>query len=230
MANSGQGKNYSSFFLAVVCLFITSLIASNIVAVKLIKVFGLVLPAAVIVFPISYIMADVLTEVYGYSAARRVIWLGFACNLMVVLVFWIGKVLPPAPFWQGQDAYDLILGYTPRLLMASFLAYLVGEFFNAYIMSRMKVLTKGKWLWIRTISSTLLGEGMDSLVFITIAFWGVMPSKVLFTAVVTQWLFKTGYEVAATPITYLVVNLLKRQEGLDIFDYDMDFSPFILRK
>ena len=188
--------------------------------------FGLVLPAAIIIFPISYIIGDVLTEVYGYGQARRVIWLGFACNLLVVTAFWIGKILPSAAFWKGQEAYAQILGYAPRLLVASFLAYLVGEFSNSFVLAKMKLATKGKWLWTRTIGSTLVGEGLDSLVFISLAFYGVMPIRTLAMTIVTQWLVKCGYEGLATPATYLAVGFLKRREGLDVYDYDTRFNPF----
>ncbi|RLB17745.1 MAG: VUT family protein [Deltaproteobacteria bacterium] len=223
-----QSREHSSFFWIAACLFVTALITSNIVAVKLIKVFGFVLPAAIIIFPISYIIGDVLTEVYGYSQARRVIWLGFACNLLVVLAFWLGRLLPPAPFWKGQDAYVQILGYTPRLLVASFLAYLVGEFSNSFILAKMKIATRGRWLWTRTIGSTLVGEGLDSFVFITLAFFGTMPTRVLGMAIVTQWLVKCAYEAAATPITYLVVGFLKRREGMDPYDYETSFNPLLI--
>jgi len=194
-------------------------------AVKLISIGGLVLPAAIVVFPVSYIVADILTEVYGYKQASRVIWVGFFCNLMVVAAFWIGQVLPPAPFWEGQEAYARILGYTPRLLAASFVAYLVGEFLNAYVLAKMKIVTRGRWLWARTIGSTLAGEGIDSVVFITLAFIGTMPSQTLIGTIITQWLVKCAYEVAATPLTYLVVGFLKRKEGIDTYDYNTNFSP-----
>jgi uncharacterized integral membrane protein (TIGR00697 family) len=196
--------------------------------VKLIGVFGLVLPAAVVVFPISYICGDVLTEVYGYRAARRVIWLGFLCNLLAVAAIYLGGILPAAPFWQGQEAFETILGYTPRLLAASFLAYLVGEFANSYVLARMKVATDGRWLWSRTIGSTLVGQGLDSLVFIVLAFAGNIPTSVMLAAVVTQWIFKSAYEVLATPLTYLVVNRLKRAEGLDVYDRDTSFNPLLI--
>ena len=213
--------------MVVVALFGT-LITANITAVKLIGVFGLVLPAAVVVFPISYICGDVLTEVYGYRAARRVIWLGFLCNLLAVAAIYLGGILPAAPFWQGQEAFETILGYTPRLLAASFLAYLVGEFANSYVLARMKVATDGRWLWSRTIGSTLVGQGLDSLVFIVLAFAGNIPTSVMLAAVVTQWIFKSAYEVLATPLTYLVVNRLKRAEGLDVYDRDTSFNPLLI--
>ncbi len=220
---------YSSRFVLVVAIFITCLIASNIMAVKLVSIMGVVLPAAVVVFPISYIFGDILTEVYGYGASRRVIWLGFLCNLLAVIAFQLGALLPPAAFWQGQSAYETILGYTPRILGASFLAYLVGEFANSFVLAKMKILTKGQWLWTRTIGSTLVGEGLDSLVFITLAFAGTIPLDALAGTVVAQWLFKTGYEIIATPLTYLIVGWLKAKEGIDTFDYEANFNPLILK-
>lgn len=212
-------------FVAVVALFVAALITANIIAVKLVDVAGLILPAAIIIFPISYILGDVLTEVYGYRAARRVIWLGFACNLFAVAAIWIGGRLPPAGFWQGQEAYETILGLAPRILLASFAAYLVGEFANAYVLARMKVATAGRHLWMRTIGSTLVGQALDSAVFITIAFAGVLPWSALFAAVITQWLVKSAYEALATPVTYAVVGYLKRKDGVDVYDRDTRFNP-----
>ena len=230
MEQRDQKKGYSSLFVVISCLFVTTLIASNIVAVKLVSLFGLILPAAIVIFPISYIIGDVLTEVYGYGSARKVIWLGFSCNLLVVAIFWIGKLLPSAPFWGAQEAYSQILGYTPRLLVASFVAYLVGEFSNSFVLAKMKIATKGRWLWARTIGSTLIGEGLDSLIFISLAFYGAIPTQALGATILTQWLIKCAYEAAATPLTYLVVRFLKRKEGLDVYDYGTRFSPLILTK
>jgi uncharacterized integral membrane protein (TIGR00697 family) len=221
-------QRYSPWFVIAVTVFITCLITANITAVKLVNVFGLVLPAAIVIFPVSYIFGDILTEVYGYRQARRVIWLGFLCNLIAVIAIWLGQVLPPASFWSGQAAYERILGYTPRLLLASFLAYLLGEFANAFVMAKMKIATKGRWLWSRTIGSTLIGEGLDSLVFITIAFVGEIPTTELALAIVTQWLAKSAYEACVTPLTYAAVNFLKRKEGLDVYDYDTRFNPLLL--
>ena len=219
---------YSHRFIVLVALFITCLIAANITAVKLIAVFGLLLPAAIIIFPVSYILGDVLTEVYGYRQARRVIWLGFLCNLIVVATIWIGQMLPAAGFWDGQAAYERILGLAPRILAASFLAYLVGEFANAFVLAKMKIATEGRWLWTRTIGSTLVGQGLDSLIFIVLAFAGTMPLDALVGMVVTQWLVKSAYEAAATPVTYAVVGYLKRSEGVDVYDRDTRFSPLAL--
>ena len=221
-------QRYSPWFVIAVAVFITCLITANITAVKLVNVFGLVLPAAIVIFPVSYIFGDILTEVYGYRQARRVIWLGFLCNLIAVIAIWLGQVLPPASFWSGQAAYERILGYTPRLLLASFLAYLVGEFANSFVMAKMKIATKGRWLWTRTIGSTLIGEGLDSLVFMTIAFVGEIPMTELASAIVTQWLAKSAYEACVTPLTYAAVKFLKRREGLDVYDYDTRFNPLLL--
>ncbi len=222
-----QGR-HSPYFVVIVAVFVTCLITANITAVKLVGVLGLVVPAAIIIFPISYIAGDVMTEVYGYRQARLVIWLGFLCNLVTVIAIWLGRVLPAASFWDGQAAYERILGSTPRILVASFLAYLVGEFANAFVLAKMKIATRGRWLWTRTIGSTLVGQGLDSLVFITLAFVGTIPLAGLASAIVTQWLAKSLYEAAATPATYWVVNFLKRQEGMDVYDYETDFNPLSL--
>lgn len=220
-------QKYSPWFVISVAIFITCLITANITAVKLVNVWGFVLPAGIIIFPISYIFGDILTEVYGYRQARRVIWLGFLCNLIAVVTIWVGQILPSAFFWSGQAAYERILGYTPRLLLASFLAYLLGEFTNAFVLAKMKIATKGRWLWSRTIGSTLVGEGLDSLVFITIAFIGEIPMPELASAIVTQWLAKSAYEAAVTPLTYVAVNFLKRSEGIDVYDDDTQFNPLL---
>jgi uncharacterized integral membrane protein (TIGR00697 family) len=218
---------YSPLFVTVTGLFIACLIAANIIAVKLIMVGGWFAPAGVVIFPVSYILGDVLTEVYGYRSARRVIWLGFLCNLVVVAAIWVAGLWPAAPFWKDQSAWDAILGFTPRLLAASFVAYVIGEFANSFVLARMKIATRGRWLWSRTIGSTIVGEGLDSLVFITIAFAG-LPNFDLTTAILTQWIIKVLYEVAATPLTYLVVTYLKRKEGIDVYDRDTKFNPLAI--
>jgi queuosine precursor transporter len=223
-----EGTKYSQWFLIVVAVFVTCLITANIIAVKLVDLFGLILPAAIFIFPLSYITGDVLTEVYGYRQARKVIWLGFLCNVLVVVAIWIAQVLPAASFWDGQRAYERILGYTPRILMASFLAYLVGEFANSFVLAKLKIATQGRWLWMRTIGSTLVGQGLDSVVFIALAFAGTLPVQALTLAIVTQWLAKSAYEAAATPFTYLVVNFLKRREGMDTYDFETRFNPLLI--
>ena len=220
----------SFWFVVIAAVFVTCLITANIIAVKLILLLGFLVPAGIIVFPLSYLFGDVMTEVYGYAATRRVIWLGFACNLLVVIAIYIGGIAPAAPFWTQQAAYNAILGFTPRLLLGSFVAYLVGEFTNSFVLARLKIATRGRWLWTRTIGSTLIGEGFDTIIFISIVFWGIIPASMIVQAILTQWIFKVVYEIAATPITYLVVGFLKRREGIDIYDYHTNFSPFLLRQ
>lgn len=220
----------SFWFVVIASVFVTSLITANIIAVKLITPLGFLLPAGVIVFPLSYLFGDVLTEVYGYGATRRVIWLGFACNTLAVLAFSLGGWAPAAPFWHDQAAYETILGFTPRLLLASFTAYLVGEFANAFVLAKLKIATRGRWLWTRTIGSTLVGEGLDTLIFISIAFWGILSPPLLLSAILTQWIFKVAYEVVATPFTYLIVGFLKKREHLDTYDYRTNFSPLLFRQ
>lgn len=171
-----------------------------------------------------------MTEVYGYGAARRVIWLGFACNLLAVIAIYLGGIAPAAPFWTQQPAYNSILGFAPRLLLASFIAYLVGEFTNSFVLAKLKIATKGRWLWTRTIGSTLVGEGLDTLIFISIAFGGIFSVQILLTTILTQWILKVAYEVVATPFTYLVVGFLKQREKLDTYDYRTNFSPILFRR
>lgn len=219
---------YSARFVAIAVLFAACLVTSNVIAVKIIDVAGYALTAGVIVFPISYIIGDVLTEVYGYRAARRVIWLGFLANLLFVAAAAIAGVLPSAPFWDKQTAYDSILGSTPRILLASFSAFLVGEFLNAYVLAKMKIATEGRWLWTRTIGSTLVGQAADTTVFVTLAFIGTMPMGIVGEIILIQWAAKCLYEAAATPITYIVVAYLKRAEGVDVYDRGTRFNPFVL--
>jgi uncharacterized integral membrane protein (TIGR00697 family) len=222
VANHGR---HSSAFVVVVAVFITCLLIANITAVKLVSLAGLIIPAGTIIFPLSYICGDVLTEVYGYRRARQVIWLGFGCNLLAVTAIWLAQILPGASFWDAQAAYERILGFTPRLLGASFCAYLVGEFANSFVLAKMKIWTGGRWLWTRTIGSTIVGEGLDSLLFVTVAFWGIIPAGDLLTTILTQWGVKVAYEAVATPLTYAVVGFLKQREGLDTFDRDTQFNP-----
>lgn len=219
--------NVSQRLMFITAVFITCLITANIIAVKVISLGPVILIAAIFVFPFSYIFGDVLTEVYGYRRARKVIWLGFACNLIFVFFAWLGQILPPAPFWKDQEAYVAILGYTPRLLAASFLGYFAGEFTNSFILAKMKVLTRGRWLWSRTIGSTFVGQGLDTVIFITLAFIGT-PSFVP-VLILYQWLAKVAIEAIATPLTYKIVNFLKVKEATDTYDYDTNFNPFAIR-
>lgn len=213
------------FYQLVSALFVTCLVISNIIAVKIGAFGSYFLPVAVILFPITYIIGDILTEVYGFAAARRAIWTGFFCNLVAVVAIYIAIKIPAAPFYANQASFESVLGFSARLLVASFVAYLLGQFANSVIMAKMKVMTSGKYLWTRTIGSTIVGEGLDSLIFIAIAFWGVMPGAVLGTLILTQWGFKVLFEAVLTPVTYLVVGYLKKAEQIDVYDREAKFNP-----
>jgi uncharacterized integral membrane protein (TIGR00697 family) len=223
-----NSKEFSPVFLVLACLFVMFLLLSNIIAGKLIQVFHLVLPAAVILFPLTYLFGDVMTEVYGYRKSRLVIWVGFACNVLMAMIFLAVIALPYPSFWQNQNAYATVLGMTPRLVAASLAAYWAGEFSNSAILSVMKKLTGGRWLWTRTIGSTVVGQGVDTLIFISAAFYGLVPGGVLAQMVVAQYVWKVAYEAAATPLTYLIVGWLKRMEGLDTYDWGVRYNPFRL--
>lgn len=221
-----RNGEFSALFLIIASLFVSCLLISNIIAGKLITVHGLILPAAVILFPITYIFGDVMTEVYGFKKARLVIWIGFACNLLMALVFLAAIALPSPSFWSGQNAYATVLGMTPRIVAASLLGYFLGEWSNAAVISRMKVMTEGRWLWTRTISSTIVGEGLDTIVFIGIAFGGSLPLMVLGQMMLAQYIWKVTYEVLLTPLTYIIVGKLKEKEDVDIFDNNVSYNPF----
>ncbi len=211
-------------FVIVTAIFITCLITANIIVVKPTSFGGI--PAAIIIFPLSYIVGDILTEVYGYRLARRVIWLGFLCNLIAVIAIWVGQLLPPASAWGEQQAYESILGYVPQALFASFVAYLVGEFSNSFVLAKMKIKTKGRWLWTRTIGSTVVAQALDAAIFIPLVYIGRFDLSFIVMASLTHWLAKVGYETIATPLTYVVVNYLKRKEAIDTYDYETKFNPF----
>jgi hypothetical protein len=219
------------FLLPIASLFTGALIISNIVAVKIANFSGVsgpideyFLPAAVVVFPLSYIIGDILTEVYGYQAARRVIWSAFLANALAVVAIVAAQRVPAAPFWHDQGAYKAILGQTWRIVSASFLAFLVGEFANSMVLARMKIATSGRFLWTRTIGSTIVGEGLDSAIFITIAFAG-KDGLMLWPLIWKQWLFKVVFETLFTPVTYAAVTLLKRLEGIDVYDSGTNLNP-----
>jgi queuosine precursor transporter len=204
-------------FVVVAGVFVTTLIVSNIIAVKLVEVSDRVFDAGNILFPLAYLLGDVLTEVYGFKAARRIILLGFVCNLLAVAAIQIAIALPAAGFWtENQEAYETVLGTTWRIFVASLCAYLVGELTNSLVLSRMKVATRGRFLWSRTIGSTIVGQALDSTIFVTLAFAGTGVELV--ETIVTTWAIKVTWEAAATPLTYAIVNHLKRREGIDVFD------------
>lgn len=209
----------------ITALFVAVLIISNIASSKITQIGPLSLDGGTFLFPLTYIFGDILTEVYGFKRARKIIWLGVFANIVMALTFALVGLLPSAPDWPNQEAYLAILGWTPRIVLASITAYFVGEYSNSVILSKLKIITKGKWLWTRTISSTIVGEFFDSLIFVTIAFTGVMPNGLLFSLIVSNYLFKTGVEVVFTPITYAIVNFLKRAEKEDYYDKDIIYSP-----
>lgn len=207
-------------------LFASCLLISNILASKIMLIGPWAAPAGVLVFPLAYILNDVITEVWGYRKARLIIWAGFGVNLLAAVFFSLGIIAKSAPFYAGQDAFHSVLGSTPRIVAASLLAYLVGSFLNAYIMSKFKVLTKGRSFPLRAIVSTLAGEGIDSMIFITVAFAGVFPAGALLGMIATQALIKTAYEVLILPVTIWVASKVKKVEGEDTFDYSVSYSPF----
>jgi hypothetical protein len=218
----------SGRFLTLVAVFVACLVVSNFIAGKIVEFGALNLSAALIVFPLTYIIGDVLTEVYGYRRARQVIWLGFLGNLVAVAAVMIAIALPPAAFYEDHEAYVQILGQTPRILAASLAAYLVGEFVNSYVMAKMKIWSQGRHLWTRTIGSTVIGQSLDTTIFTVLAFAGVFPIEAIVAIVLTEWALKCLYEAAMTPATYAVVNWLKRAEGIDVYDRDTQFNPFAL--
>jgi hypothetical protein len=217
--------------------FVTVLICSNLIGPA--KIWHLELPligeftpgAGVLFFPISYVFGDVLTEVYGYARSRRVIWAGFGGLAFAAVMAWTVVALPPAPFWKNQEAYEIAFGSTWRIALASLIAFLCGEFVNSYVLAKMKIWTSGRWLWTRTIGSTIFGEGVDSLLFYPLAFWGsgLIPDERLAQIMLVQFLSKVGVEVVFTPLTYKVVGWLKRAENEDYYDRNTDFNPFTLK-
>ena len=220
-----ETKNLSKLFMIIAVIYVTCLLLSNLIAGKMWAVTeSITLPAAVILFPITYIFGDIFTEVYGFKKARTIIWLGFGCSFFAVAVYLITIALPHPGFWDGQEAYATVLGTTPRVAIASFIGYLFGEFSNSVVLSRLKVATGGKKLWIRTILSTLVGEGLDSIIFVTISFYGTMDNATLARMILFQYLFKVCYEAIFTPVTYAIVNWLKKKEETDVFDYDVKYN------
>lgn len=216
-------------FHVVGMVFVTCLLVSNAIAIKVISIWGFTLPAGIIIFPIAYIFGDVLTEVYGFQNTRTVIWWGFFCLAAMTLFFWLATLLPPAPFWKDQEAFAKLFGFVPRIAMSSFVAYLVGEFLNSVVMSRLKVVTEGRYLWLRAVSSTIVGEGADSLVFNFAAFYGVFPTASVAYIAFSGFVLKTLYEIVALPATYVICRKLKRVEGVDTYDRGINYSPFKLK-
>jgi len=218
-------KNYK-YLGAISVFFVSVLLISNVASTKIVDLKWFVFDAGTLLFPLSYIFGDILTEVYGYKRSRQVIWLGFSMALLMSVIFIIVGKLPPASDWGNQAAYDTILGLTPRIVLASLIAFFAGEFSNSYVLAKMKIATNGKKLWARTIGSTIVGELLDTSLFIVIAFYGILPNDLLFTIFISNYLFKTGVEVVFTPLTYKIIDFLKKKEQEDYYDRDTNFNPF----
>ena len=212
----------------ITALFVAVLLTSNIASSKILDLGPFTFDGGTILFPVSYIFGDILTEVYGYRRSRRVIWVGFACAGLMAAVLALVGALPPAEGWENQEAYEAILGTTPRIVLGSLIAYFAGEFSNSYTLAKMKILTRGRWLWTRTIGSTLVGEGVDTVAFVSIAFAGTLPWSLFQSIIISNYLFKVGMEAVMTPVTYKIINFLKRAENVDVYDTDTDFNPFRL--
>ena len=215
------------YYDLVMAAFVTVLLCSSVIgAPKVSKVWGFTFGTGVLFFPISYVFNDVLTEVYGYARARKVVWAGFGAIIFASFMSWAVVALPAAPGWNDQQAYVTVFGQTPRIVFASLAAFFVGEFTNSYVLAKMKLKTNGRYLWMRTIGSTIVGEGVDSIIFYPAAFWGVWSSDLLLTVMISNYVIKVAWETIVTPVTYLVVGFLKRAEHEDYFDRDTDFTPF----
>lgn len=224
---AGGHFRYYDFVMAAFCVV---LVLSNVVgAAKVATLGGLTFGAGILFFPLSYVLGDVLTEIYGYARARRVIWAGFGATVFAAIMCWVIVIMPPAPGWKGQEVYEAAFGQVWRIVGASVIAFWAGEFVNSYVLARMKILTAGKHLWTRTIGSTVFGQGVDSLIFYPLAFIGVWTTEQVVTVMLTNWGLKVLWEVVLTPVTYAVVGFLKRREGVDVFDEGTDFTPFRTR-
>ena len=238
MENTAQpartAPQHFRYYDLVMAAFVTILLLSNLIGAS--KPSYVTLPligqwsfgAGVLFFPVSYIIGDILTEVYGYARARRVIWTGFAALLFMAFMAWVVVQLPPAAGWPGQDAYEFVFGNSWRIVLASMVAFWAGEFANSYVLAKMKIWSAGRHLWMRTIGSTVVGQGLDSLIFYPLAFWGLAgwPVELLWQVVLSQWAIKTAWEALLTPVTYAAVGALKRAEQVDLYDTETDFSPF----
>jgi uncharacterized integral membrane protein (TIGR00697 family) len=226
-----RGRPFRYFDL-VMAAFVTILLLSNVIGAGKIATIDLPLVGAqpfgagILFFPISYVIGDMLTEVYGFARARRCIWAGFCALVFMAAMSWIVVALPPDASWHGQAAYEAVFGQVPRIVLASILAFWAGEFVNSVVLAKMKLLTKGRHLWTRTIGSTAVGQGVDSLIFYPLAFYGILDNETLIRVLLIQWALKVGWEALLTPVTYAVVGFLKRREGIDVYDVGTDFTPF----
>ena len=232
-AGSVRGAHFRYFDFVMVA-FVVILLLSNVIGAGKRAVIDLPFVgewpfgAGILFFPISYVIGDILTEVYGYGRARRCIWAGFVAMLFMVFMSWVVVKLPPDAGWTGQPAYESVFGQVPRIVLASIIAFWAGEFANSFVLAKMKIWTQGRHLWSRTIGSTIVGQGVDSLLFYPLAFYGApdWPVEAMLMVMASQFILKVSWEVLLTPVTYAVVGFLKRREGVDVFDTDTDFTPF----
>ena len=214
------------YFDVIMALFVAVLLISNLASTKILSLWMFTFDGGTILFPLSYIFGDILTEVYGYQRSRKVIWTGFGAALLMSLVLWMVQELPPASDWGNQEAYESLLGFVPRIVLASLVAYFAGAFSNAFMMSKLKIKTKGRFLWVRTIGSTLVGEGIDTVIFCMIAFYGILPNELLISIIISNYIFKSGVEILFTPLTYRIVGFLKKRENVDVYDTGISYNPF----
>lgn len=220
-----NGGNFR-YFDVIMAFFVAVLLISNLASTKIVTIWMFTFDGGTILFPLSYIFGDILTEVYGYQRSRKVIWTGFGAALLMSLVLWVVQELPAAPDWPNQQAYESLLGFVPRIVLASLIAYFAGAFSNAFLMSKLKIKTGGKYLWVRTIGSTLIGEGIDTAIFCMVAFYGTMPNEILVAIIISNYIFKCGVEIIFTPATYSLVKFLKKKEQTDVFDVGISYNPF----
>jgi uncharacterized integral membrane protein (TIGR00697 family) len=225
MPMTEQARSYK-YLDVLITMFVVILLVSNLVAQKICMIGPFAVSGAVLLFPITYIFGDIFTEVYGFAASRRAIWLGFFGTALLYLMGAAVIALPGAPDWKNQQAFSVVFGFIPRILAASLIAFWAGEFANSYTMARMKLWTGGRKLWTRTVGSTVAGQGVDTVLVITLTFGGKYPIHTLVNIIATGYLLKVGYEVLATPVTYFVIGRLKTAEGADAFDRNADFNPF----
>jgi uncharacterized integral membrane protein (TIGR00697 family) len=229
-ASSTVGRRSYKHYDLVLGAFVAVLLCSNLIGTsKVVSIDGRVFGAGILFFPLSYVFGDVLTEVYGYARSRRVVWAGFVAMLFAAVMSYVVVTLPPAPDWDGQAHLAAVFGQTPRIALASLCGYFSGEFANSYVLAKMKIATRGKHLWARTIGSTIAGEAVDSVVFYPLAFGGVWPTSLVLKVMLSNYLLKVTLEAVLTPVTYRVVAWLKREEHEDFYDTDTDFTPFSLK-
>lgn len=227
--NSSTTRRYK-FLGLLTALYITFQLVSDVTAGKIISFFGFPVSVTVIYFPVTYILSDVLTEVYGYAKSRSVIWLVLLCSVLAGISYQLVVVLPPASFFTANDSYIQIFGQVPRILIGGWIAVFAGEISNSYVLAKLKIICNGRWLWVRTISSTIVGQFVNTLAFYSIGLFGILPFNVLSDAVITGWIIKTAVEVLFTPVTYLVIGFLKRSENEDYYDRNTNFNPMVIER